>query len=248
MNTYQLHVDTGSTALVTNAFAGFAGQAAVSKTAGNPFQCSIILGNRHRAIRSITLKNAQIPLGFYNVRAPYNTMNVNSVVYTVTPGNYSVTTLLSALNTTITSAVGAFSPGALNNNIQFSSSSGVATMNVQPLSMLSFLGFTGQQQGVAFYGTNSYIVNFDTYLSIWIENLGTSSIENSQITFKVPLTVGSGSIMQWAENSQYHQLVKVTDRGVRLDRLNIQVLDRYGNLLNNNGIDWSFTLEIESDT
>jgi hypothetical protein len=40
----------------------------------------------------------------------------------------------------------------------------------------------------------------------------------------------------------------VTDRGVRLDRLNITVLDRYGNIINNNGIDWSFTLEIEADT
>jgi hypothetical protein len=248
MNTYQLHVDTGSTALVTNSSAGFSSQTAITKTNGNPFQCSIILGNRHRAIRSITLKNAQIPVGFYNVRAPYNTMNINSVSYTVTPGNYSVTTLLGALNTTITSAVGSFTSGALNNNIQFSSASGVATMNVQPLSMLSFLGFTNQQQGVAFYGTNSYIVNFDTYISIWIENLGTSSTENSQITFKLPMTVGSGSIMQWAENSQNHQLVNVTDRGARLDRLNIQIVDRYGNLINNNGIDWSFTLEIESDT
>ena len=240
---YQIHVDTASAATVNPN-----GQATVSKVAGNPFQCTVILGNRHRRIRSLALKNAQVPVGFYNVRAPYNTMNVNSVVYTVTPGNYSVTTLLNALNTTVTSAVGAFSSGALNNNIQFSSASGVVTMNVQPLTMLSFLGFTDQQQGTAFYGTNSYIVNFDTYMNIWIENLGTQSQEPRQITFKMPLTVGSGSIMHWAENSQNNQLVEVTDRGVRLDRLNIQVHDRFGNLLNNNGLDWSFTIEIEADT
>ena len=121
----------------------------MTKVGGNPFQCTVILGNRHRRIRSLALKNAQVPVGFYNVRAPYNTMNVNSVVYTLTPGNYSVTTLLNALNTTVTSAVGAFSQGALNNNIQFSSAAGVATMNVQPLTLLSFLGFTDGQQGTA---------------------------------------------------------------------------------------------------
>lgn len=240
---YQIHVDTGSASLVNPS-----GQATVSKVGGNPFQCTVILGNRHRRIRSLALKNAQVPVGFYNVRAPYNTMNVNSIVYTLTPGNYSVTTLLNALNTTVTSGVGSFSPGALNNNIQFSSASGVATMNVQSLSLLSFLGFSDGQQGTAFYGAESYIVNFDTYLNIWIENLGTQSQEPSQITFKVPVTVGSGSIMHWAENTQNSQLVEVTDRGVRLDRLNIQVLDRFGNLLNNNGLDWSFTIEIEADT
>jgi hypothetical protein len=29
--------------------------------------------------------------------------------------------------------------------------------------------------------------------------------------------------------------------------LAIQVLDQFGNILNNNGIDWSFTLEIDCD-
>jgi len=243
MNTYQIHVDTASASTVTPG-----GQAQVAKTAGNPFQCSVILGNRHRAIRSLTLKNAQIPVGWYNIRPPYNTMNVNSVSYTITPGNYSITTLLAALNTTVTSAVGAFSPGALNNAIQFSSAAGVATMNVQPLTLLSFLGFTDQQQGTAFYGTNSYIVNFDTYVNVWIENLGVSSLEPRQITFKIPVDVAPGGIVQWTENSQNEQCVVVTDRGVRLDRLNIQVQDRFGNLLSNNGLDWSFTLEIEADT
>ena len=240
---YQIHVDTASSATVNPN-----GQATVSKVAGNPFQCTVILGNRHRAMRSLSLKNAQIPVGFYNIRAPYNTMNVNSIVYTITPGNYSISTLLAAMNTTITAPVGAFSTGALNNNIQFSSASGVVTMNVQSQTLLSFLGFTDQQQGTSFYGTNSYIVNFDTYLNIWIENLGTQSLEPRQTTFKVPLTVGSGSIMQWAENTQNRQCVDVTDRGVRVDRLNIQVQDRFGNLLNNNGLDWSFTIEIEADT
>jgi len=38
------------------------------------------------------------------------------------------------------------------------------------------------------------------------------------------------------------------DPDLRIDRLNIIVYDRYGNILNNNGLDWSFTLEMESDT
>jgi hypothetical protein len=242
MNTYQIHVDTASSSTVNPG-----GQATVAKNGGNPFQCTVILGNRHRAIRSLTLKNVQIPVGFYNIRAPYNTMNVNSVTYTITPGNYNITTLLAAINSAVT-AVGSFNSAGLNNNVQFVSSSGSVTMNVQPLSLLSFMGFTNGQTGTSFYGTNSYITNFDTYVNLWIENLGQSSLEPKQVTFKIPITVGSGSIMHWSENSQDEQVVQVTDRGVRLDRLNITVLDRFGTPMNNNGLDWSFTLEIEADT
>jgi len=244
MNTYQIHVDTGSISSVTQ---GSTSQANVSKVGGNPFQCTIILGNRHRAIRSISLKNAQIPIGFYNIRAPYNTMNINSVTTTISPGNYSITSLLSVINSSIGISVGTFSQSGSTNKILFSGG-GATNMNVQPQSLLSFLGFTNGQTGTNIVATNSYIVNFDSYISIWIENLGTSSLEPVQVTFKLPNNVSSGGILQWAELAQNKQVVKVSDRGVRLDRLNIQVLDRFGNLLNNNGIDWSFTLEIESDT
>ena len=255
-NKYLIHVDTGSAQTVTSpgqttqngVLNTYSGQPSVNKINGNPFQCSIILGNRHRRIRSISLKNAQVPIGFYNVRAPYNTMNVNSIVYTVPPGNYSAASFLATLNTTIGNSVGVFATNQSLNLVTFTAGSGAVTMNVTPLSTLSFLGFTNGQVGTFITATNSYIINFDTYLNIWIENLGQSSLEPSQITFKLPLNVNSGGILQWTELSQFTQKVEVTDRGVRLDRLNITVLDRYGNIMNNNGIDWSFTLEIEADT
>lgn len=255
-NTYLIHVDTGSAQTVTSpqsysvngVLNTYPGQPSVNKVNGNPFQCSVILGNRHRRIRSISLKNAQIPIGFYNVRAPYNTMNVNSIVYTVPPGNYSSVNFLATLNTTIGNSVGVFAINPAQNLVTFTAGSGAVTFTVAPLSLLAFLGFTNGQTGTFITATNSYIINFDTYLNIWIENLGQSSLEPSQITFKLPLNVNSGGILQWTELSQFTQKVIVTDRGVRLDRLNITVLDRYGNIINNNGIDWSFTLEIEADT
>jgi hypothetical protein len=65
---------------------------------------------------------------------------------------------------------------------------------------------------------------------------------------KVPLSAGSAGVQQYAESATHVQKIEVTDRGVRLDRLNIEIQDRFGNIINNNGIDWSFTLEIEADT
>jgi len=247
MNTYQIHVDTASAGTVET-YSGQVGQPSVLKQNGNPFQATVILGNRHRAVRSAALKDAQIPVGFYNVRAPYNTMNVNSVVYTITPSNYTLASLTAALNNAVTNAVGTFSSSSVTNQFSFVSNSGNVTMNVQPLTLLSFLGFTNGQVGTAITGTNAYIINFDTYISIWIQNIGTSSLDGQQITYKVPVTGGSGSIIQYTESSNWEQKVLVTDRSNRLDRLIITIVDRFGNIINNNGLDWSMTLEIESDT
>jgi len=247
MNKYQIHVDTASAGVVQS-YSGQVGQASISKENGNPFQVTAILGNRHRAVRSAALKDAQIPVGFYNVREPYNTMNVNSIVYTVPPGNYNLSSMTDALDTAVTYAVGSFGSTSVTSQFSFVSNSGSVTLNVQALSLLSFLGFTDGQFGSTILATNSYIINFDTYVSIWIQNIGTSSLDGQQITYKVPVTGGSGSIIQYTESSNWNQKVCVTDRSNRLDRLQIVVLDRFGNILNNNGLDWSFTLEIESDT
>jgi hypothetical protein len=247
LKTYQLNIDTGSLQ-TTGGGQGGSAQKFVTKTGGNPFQCQVILGSRHRRLRSVALKNAQIPIGFFNIRAPYNTLIIDNITYTVLPGNYSITNLLNAINSLITISIGEFAVDSLTNSITFTSGSGVPILSVSQPSLLYFLGFTNLQQGVSIVATYSYIVNWDTYLNIWIENLGQSSLEPAQITYKVPLSVGSAGVQQYAESATHVQKIEVTDRGVRLDRLNIEIQDRFGNLLNNNGIDWSFTLEIEADT
>jgi hypothetical protein len=247
MNKFQIHGDT-ATASNVQTYTGQTGQASVYKINGNPFQSVIILGNRHRTVRSVSLKDAQIPIGFYNIRAPYNTLNINSVTYTIPPGNYNITTLINALNSTITNSIGNFNSSSVTNQLQFVSTSGTVTFTVTKVSLGAFLGFTNGQTGVSITGTNSYIVNFDTCLYVWISEVGTSSLDGQQITYKIPIPGGSGSIVQYTEGSAWNQKVMYTDRSNRLDRLTITVIDRFGNILNNNGLDWTFTLEIEADT
>jgi hypothetical protein len=251
MNTYQIHIDTAAAVNVTTV-TNSPGQASISKINGNPFQCTAILGNRHRAIRSAALKDAQIPVGFYNIRAPYNSIIINGITYTLPPGNYTINSLVNTLNGVITNTIGTFAASSVTNQISFVSNNGPAVITVPSLSLGAFLGFTNGQScpgtNTVITGTNSYIINFDTYITIWIGEIGTASLDPQQITYKVPLTTGSGTIIQYSEGSTWPQKVIYTDRSNRLDRLTIVVLDRFGNIINNNGIDWSFTLEIESDT
>jgi Fe-S cluster assembly iron-binding protein IscA len=68
------------------------------------------------------------------------------------------------------------------------------------------------------------------------------------VTFKIPITVSNGGIEYYFEKTRFTQKIKTFDPDLRIDRLNIIVYDRFGNILNNNGLDWSFTLEMEADT
>lgn len=257
---YQIHIDTSST---TNTQTNISGPTNaqvtptrviypnVNKQNNNPFNCTVILGQTHRKLRSVSLKSAEIPIGFYNVRAPYNTVTIASTTYTIPPGNYNITTLCSAINSVITAGIGSFAPNAGASTVTFTSAIGSVTFSSFAGSipnLLYFIGFVNGQSGSVITGTNSYMVNFDTYISIYIPNLRNSSLEPSFITYKIPITVASGGVQYYSERSQFSQELYIFDRMIMFDRLDIQVRDRFGQQLNNNGIDWSFTIEIESDT
>ena len=235
MNSFLLHVDTQY----------------ATKNNGNPFDCTYVMSNKHRGLNQVTLRNLQMPIGFYNVRAPYNNVVINGTTYTVSPGNYSSVTFLSALNSAITAAVGTFSITASTNKFQFIPASGSATITssstINP-TLTTLLGFVSGQSGTSIVATNSYIINFDTYVDVYIKNLAVSSTESQLVTFKIPVNVGSGQILHWAQNSQDTQIIQVCRPLESIDRFIIQVYDRFGNVLDNNGLDWSFTMEIKSDT
>jgi hypothetical protein len=240
-----INIDTGS--LLSTA----AGQSVINKNNGNPFDVMIRFQKPHSGINRLTLKNAQIPIGYYNIRAPYNTITFGSTTYTVSPGNYNSTTFLSALNSA-TTAIGNWSYIPATNLMQFTSTSGTVTLVIPTgltyPTLASLLGFVSTQTltGTNLVSTNSYIINFDTYICIYIDNVGRPSIEPSKSTFKIPVDVPNGSILQWSENKQDEEYVDVKDQR-SIDRLIIAVYDRFGNVLNNNGLDWSFTIEMQSD-
>ncbi len=251
MNTvYQLHIDT------------------INKTGGDPFQCSVQLSNTHRNVRSIKLKSVQLPIGFYNVRAPSNTITIDDVSYGLVPGYYAnVTSLVTSLNT-VTSGVGTFSYSATSGKITYAHDSGSATIttsspylwsgptggvqnvtsiNLVPPSLGSLLGFSNAQSGTSIIATNGAIVNSDIYIKLYIPNLGTSSLEANMMTFKIPVSSQAvGTTLIWEPLEP--PVVTVTDKSAKIDKIQIQVLDRWGNALTNNGLDWAFTLEICSAT
>ena len=242
----QVHIDTAVTSNIQSV-------AQITKLNGNPFQCTYQFGNTHRGLCSISLQNAQIPIGFYNVRAPFNTIVISGTTYTITPGNY---TTLAALNAAIVtpgsvalSTLGSFAASSVTGVVTFTGNGSKSLGPVAKNSLLSFLGFTQTTTtavAATLTGTYPYTLNWDTYIIIWIENIGQSSMEPVQITFKLPLSSLTNNVLYWSESSQNTQYMQVFNKNTRIDRLNIVILDRFGNILNNNGIDWSMSFDIES--
>jgi hypothetical protein len=239
MEKVQVHIDTSDTSNVTG------GQSRISKNNGNPFECTYRFSNQNLHASSINLQMAEIPKGFYNVRSPFNQLTLGGTLITITPGNYNT---LSDLATAITSQYG--------QTVSLNSTNGIATLGLMSPatlgpatynSLLWFLGFrhtATQTTGTSFRATAPYTLAWDTYISVFIENVGTSSPENSQITFKIPLsTISNGGIF-WTENTQNKQS-KMFNSATRLSYLNITFYDRFGNILNNNGLDWSMSLDID---
>lgn len=269
---YQIHVDTSSVYNDLSSTQDISGNLQptrinfrpVVKNNGNPFDLTFFLSQTHKRLRRITLKSVEMPVGFYNIRAPYNTLVIDGQTYTIQEGNYTIDSLIGSINGTIGIAIGQFNVNKMLNRITYvptsinSSIAAIATINVTvPLpndpninipSLAYFLGFTDGQTGTEIIATNSYLINFDNYVTFWIPTLGRSSLENNKITFKVPITVPSGGVQFLQELTSFKQSVEVTDRSLLFDRIDMQVLDRFGQPMDNNGIDWSFTLEIEADT
>jgi hypothetical protein len=243
----RINIYTGSLQKDTNGY-----QNVVTKNAGNPFDCTIMFTKPYRRFREVSLKNVQIPIGFYNVRSPLNTVTINTVTYTVPVGNYTLATLITALNTAVGAGVGVFAQttAPVDTRLKFTPVSGATfSVSTSVTTLGGLLGFTDGQVTTGttvLTATNSFLFPFDIYVNIYVKDIGTSSPEVSQSTFKIPLNVTTGNIL-WKENSENSQVIQVTDCGNRVDRLSIQVLDQFGNILNNNGIDWSFTLEIDCD-
>lgn len=250
---YQIHVDT------------------INKTGGDPFQCSVYLSNTHRNVRSISLTSVQLPIGFYNVRAPYNTITINGIVYTLTPGYYSsITNFLNALNSTVTPSVGTFSYSTTTGLVTFVPSSGSATITTtfpylwsgptfggvqnvssinlaSPPSLGSLMGFSNAQSGTSITATSALELNNDIYIKLYIPNLGTSSLEANMMTFKIPITNQTlGTNFIWEPVNP--PTVQVTDVSAKLSKIDISVIDRWGNSMTNSGMDWSFTLDMCSST
>lgn len=206
-------------------------------------------------IDSVELLNLQMPLGFYNIRTNCNTFyfkqGATSRQATITSGNYTISSLLTALQTAINSVlVGATSTltfSTTTNKSTLSISTGTIAIDnsTSPILNQYILGFTTDaQSGASITAPSCYNINHDLFVNLSIDNLNTNFLSPIPCSFKIPISLNNGNILFWSEKQNHKQKININNNE-NLTYLKISVRDRYGFILDNNGLHFSFQLLIK---
>lgn len=226
------------------------------------FDSTFTLNQKYTKIRKIYLKNAEIPIGFSNIRSSNNSnvlrFILNGVTYScsVTQQVYSsINTLLSALNTSISAAINStgftFALTALSsNNVIITSTGGFSSYSIIPNTLSNILNINSAiNQGAGVY-TSPFIYNlgYDTYIQMAFFNVPSifSSQGNIPSALKIPLNTNAYNILFYSnDRTDYDQSLTISDSNFILSQMRIIMYDRYGFPLNNGNLEYSFTIAIE---
>ena len=202
------------------------------------------------------LKSVTFPNTVNNVQdaAFIVTSSSGNVAITIPGGNYDISQFTTLLQTRLNATgVDIYVVTVVNDHFQIVSSFAGFVLN--PLAVFSRIMPT-----LGFLNSTSYPSTAGTLLAPFIFDL--SGIKNvfikiSQITgfirnalnvkynYKFDLTCGYGSVIYFSDQSKYLQEYDVAaDNLVSNTFFDIQLVDEYGLVIDNGGLDWNFTLKL----
>jgi hypothetical protein len=154
-------------------------------------------------------------------------------------------TVLGISTNTITLGISSSNPNKVSITL---STSATLVINTTGLSQY-ILGISGQSvTGTILNATNNFLLNVDNYINIYFSNIPSTSHNNSgsvMASYKLPLNCTSNVVYYNADNQSFSQYIEITDSNYVLTNINVKLLDRWGNIIPSQGLDYSFTLAIE---
>ena len=254
-----LHFDSASATYITD----------LSNTTGNtsnPYKALFPMNQSFRRIKRVYLKSCELPIGFSNIRTGSTntlTFKLNGTIYTVTlpeRNHTSITTLLFDLNgvcggtpfggsgITFINTVSVLTPYRLAANFTGTT---VSTFNFIDTTLSKYiLGFRSTDAligGTVVNGTANYNLSADNYILMYVPSLNSMNANmGGQIsTFKIPLLGFTNSVFYYFDGNSYQQWVDISDDNLVLSGLQVIIYDKWGQNLSPNGLDYSFTLQVE---
>ena len=112
----------------------------------------------------------------------------------------------------------------------------------------SIIGFNGTENGRGSIRSNNLFNMYpDICLYIYLSNIPHNNTHNNRfVSYKIPISSGYQSIEFNAENINFAQYIEITDTSFILNKIDLCIYDRFGNMMSNNGFDFTLTLAIES--
>lgn len=198
--------------------------------------------NRKIDCGELELLSCVFPNTYYNIHNENNNIEIDSIIYTITPGAYELGQLLTEL-ATVTSK--SFAYNNITNKITISD--GVAfTLNFNINNNIArILGFDAVNYGsstsfTAIYGPKVY----DNFVFLTITNINTGCItsNNVNISFPIPVIGNKGTISQFYDKTHYSMKYLIKEP---IHVFNIEFRDESNRLLEGLS-DFSIVLHLNS--
>lgn len=199
------------------------------------------------------LKSVTFPNGVYNVlNGDFQITDSGGIKnISITPGNYTASSLATAIQTQLNAlAVDTYVVTVTDGKFVFASTFAGFTINPGALLnvFLEHLGFPqGDYTGAIITAPNVYDLSGIKNAFIKIAQIS-SFIRNSydvKYNFKFDLSCGFGGVIYFSNEGKYLQEYNVEkDNLIKNTFFNIQLVDEYGTVIDNNGLDWNFTLKL----
>ena len=231
-------------------------------TLNDAFDTNFTITTKYTNIKKIYLKNAEIPIGFVNIRSSNgsNVLNfvLNGITYnaSVTQSNYTtISALITALNASIVTAISGSGftlvlSVSSSNNLIITSTGAFSSYSINQNTLSNILGLSSAINQTAGTYTSPFIYNlgYDTYLQMSFYNVPSifSTFGNVPSALKIPLNTNAYNILFFStDRGHYDQGLTVSDSSFILTTMRIIMYDRFGFPLNNGNLEYSFTIAIE---
>jgi len=242
----------------------------------NPYEVLFTLKQPISNLRRVSLKSAEIPIAFNNIRNPdlnYLDFVLNGLTYhmpvnVLLEGYYTdAQTLASQLTTMF--MTGLSNPGgygwtvSVYNNYYFQISTTTAVpsnaFTILPtpfsrnvLGILSTDLYTTAYNGIR--GSGKFNLNPDTYINMYC-NLTTNmspNVSGIPCTFKIPIDTATHGTVFYTEGKGFKQEIEVgnanaTQSSTTLSQIAVTLYDRWGYQINPQWMDYSFSIMFEYD-
>jgi hypothetical protein len=223
-----------------------------NKTSDCVFHLPIINIPKHRKVY-VSVQTAMIPYSFYNVSSINNTLKYTinggaTQTLTITPGNYNVNTLITAITTDIPAFTITYN--SKTNILTFSHSTYDFTLE-STSTCFEVLGF---EDNITYTSTSQVLtgtisLNLFTIRNVYvssdnfqINNINNSTPNKSNILCSIPIDTSHHSMISY---SNIYGVRNMIHHVHNLTNLHIKLTDQDDDVLDLNGCHFSLTLEID---
>jgi hypothetical protein len=228
----------------------------------NPYRAQFPMNQTFSKIKRVFLKSLELPVGFVNIRkGSTDTLKfvLNGTTYQVTLVEKFYSTI-ATLTTDLTAAFVGIVPNVTltftntDNRlcITFTGSTTTSSFSIIDTNLSKYvLGFRAGKDILlsSMYkaSISNYNLNFDNYIVMSIPSLNAinSSMSGQNCTFKIPLNCNTNQVYYYFECTSFQQFIEITDVNLRISDLTVILYDKFGNTINPNGLNYSFSICLE---